>query len=146
MNNKKFFKIQNGEVTVVPQKKVYHYQFQQQVENAIAELAAIFSQYKGSERSHQTELLATVCKAVEDIRSTELQLIRESMKQWPIKLGTTKFKNKAEKFDEKETKAALKFIVKQGWATMLIAEAQEPLLAAEPEIVYSKKKTKLVKA
>jgi type I restriction enzyme, S subunit len=118
--NKKFFKIQNNEVTVVPQKKEYKYQFQQQVEDAVTELASIFNQYKGQERSYQTELLATVCKVVEDIQSTDLMAVSESMKKWPIKLETSKFKNKAEKFGEEEIKTVLKFIVKKEWNRALI--------------------------
>lgn len=120
VNNKKFFKIQNNEVAVVPQKKEYNYQFQQQVENAITDLASIFKEYSGKERSRQTELIATVCKVVEDIQSTDLKAVRESMKKWPIKLDDNKFKNKAEKFSEEETNAALKFIIKKGWVDALL--------------------------
>lgn len=120
VNNKKFFKIQNNEVAVVPQKKEYSYQFQQQVENAIAELASIFKEYSVKERSRQTELIATVCKVVEDIQSTDLRAVRKSMKKWSIKLETSKFKNKAEKFSEEETHVALKFIARQGWVDALL--------------------------
>jgi type I restriction enzyme S subunit len=119
VNNKKFFKIQNNEVSVVPQEKEYNYQFQKQVEEAVEELASIFNQYKGQERSHQTELLATVCKVVEDIKSTDLKQVRESMKNWPIDLKTSKFKNKAEKFGEKETKECLQ-IIQERWINHLI--------------------------
>jgi type I restriction enzyme S subunit len=115
VNNKKFFKIQNNEVSVVPQKKEYKYEFQKQVEEAVAELASLFNQYKGQERSHQTELLATVCKVVEDIKSTDLKAVRESMKNWPIKLKGEKFKNKAEKFGEEETMQCLNLLKNKGW-------------------------------
>lgn len=120
VNNRKFFKIQNNEVTVVPQKKEYNYQFQPQVENAIGELTSIFKKNSGKERSRQTELIATVCKVVEDIQSTDLKAVRESMKKWSIKLENSKFKHKAEKFSEEETNAALKFIAKQGWVDALL--------------------------
>jgi len=120
--NKKFFKIQNNEVTVVAQKKEYDFQFQKQVEDAVKELASIFNQYKGKERSFQTELLATVCKVVEDIQSTDLKAVRESMKKWPIKLDTTKFKNKAQKFEESATKSALNFIISKGWVKVLLGK------------------------
>jgi type I restriction enzyme S subunit len=120
VNNKKFFKIQNNEVSVVPQEKEYNYQFQKQVEEAVAELASIFNQYKGQERSRQTELLATVCKAVEDIKSTDLEAVRESMKNWPIDLKTSKFKNKAEKFGEEETVHCLRAIRRMNWERTLL--------------------------
>ena len=119
VNNKKIFKIQNNEVSVVPQDKQYNYQFQKQVEEAVAELASIFNRYKGQERSHQTELLATVCKVVEDIKSTDLKAVRESMKNWPIDLKTSKFKNKAEKFSESETNVVLSLIVSKQWDKLL---------------------------
>ena len=143
VNNKKFFKIQNNEVTVVPQKKEYNYQFQQQVESGIAELASIFNEYSGKQRSRQTELIATVCKVVEDIKSTDLKVVRESMKKWPIKLETSKFKNKAEKFSEGETNAALKFIAKKGWVDALLKDDNDLLIAAEPKVKYSRSKAKI---
>jgi type I restriction enzyme S subunit len=115
VNNKKFFKIQNSEVLVVPQERKYNYQFQKQVEEAVADLASILKQYKGHERSHQTELFATVCKVVEDVKSTDLKAVRESMKNWPINLKTSKFQNKAEKFGEEETMTILKLIVNRRW-------------------------------
>ncbi len=121
VNNKKFFKIQNNEVSVVPQKKEYAFEFQQQVEDAVTELASIFNQYKGKERSHQTELLATVCKVVEDIKSTDLKAVRESMREWVIDLKTSKFKNKAEKFSEQETELIISFMIKKGWDKLLTA-------------------------
>jgi type I restriction enzyme, S subunit len=121
VNNRKFFKIQNNEVSVVAQKKEYNFEFQQQMENAIAELASLFSQYNGKKRSHQTELLATVCKVVEDIKSADLRAVRESMKNWPIDLKTSKFKNKAEKFSEEETRFTLNILVKRNWHTLLTA-------------------------
>lgn len=120
VNNKKFFKIQNNEVSVVPHGKEYNYQFQKQVEEAVAALASIFNQYKGQERSHQTELLATVCKVVEDIKSTDLKAVRESMKNWPIDLKTSKFKNKAEKFSEEETVHCLRAIRRMNWERTLL--------------------------
>lgn len=119
VNNKKFFKIHNNEVSVVPQNKEYNYEFKPQVENAIADLASIFNQFRGKERSHQTELLATVCKVVEDIQSTNLKKVRESMKKWPIELKGEKFKNKAEKFGEEETKECLR-IIQERWIGHLI--------------------------
>jgi hypothetical protein len=122
VNNKKFFKIQNNEVSVVPQKKEYNYEFKQQVEDAIADLASVFNQYKGQERSHQTELLATVCKVVEDIQSTDLKKVRESMKEWPIELKGGKFKNKAEKFGEDETKSILFLMSIKGWDKLVMAK------------------------
>ncbi|HTJ50576.1 MAG TPA: restriction endonuclease subunit S [Cyclobacteriaceae bacterium] len=121
VNNKKFFKIQDKEVTVVPQKKEYNFQFQKQVEDAITELVSIFNQYKGKERSYQTELLATVCKVVEDIQSTDLKAVRESMVKWPIDLKGEKFKNKAEKFGEEETKECLQLIIKKEWQKLLLS-------------------------
>lgn len=120
VNNKKFFKIRNNEVSVVPQGKEYKYQFQKQVEEAVSELASIFNQYKGQERSYQIELLATVCKVVEDIKSTNLKAVRESMKKWPIDLKTSKFKNKAEKFSEEETLQCIEMILHHSWNKFLI--------------------------
>jgi type I restriction enzyme S subunit len=120
VNNRKFFKIQNNEISVVPQKTKYSFQFQQQVEDAITDLASIFSEYKGKERPHQTELLATVCKVVEDIKSTDVKEVRESMKNWRIGLKASKFQNKAEKFSESETNNIIALISKKDWLKQLL--------------------------
>lgn len=88
---------------------------------AMDELSAIFSQYDDKERSYQTELLATVCKVIEDIQTTDLKDVRTSMKEWKIDLKTTKFKNKAEKFSESDTASCLSFIIARGWDEKLIS-------------------------
>lgn len=87
---------------------------------AMDELSVIFSQYDDKERPYQTELLATVCKVIEDIQTTNLKAVRASMKEWKIDLKTTKFKNKAEKFSESNTASCLNFIITRGWDKKLI--------------------------
>jgi len=122
INNKEYFKIDKN-IEVVNEEKLFKYNnpFKDQVINAVAELAVIFGRYEGKERAHKTELLATVCKVVEDIKSTDLTLVYQSMREWPIDLKTISCKNKAEKFTEEETQKCLAFIVARGWDKELIA-------------------------
>ncbi len=121
-NNREYFQRVKGEIELVNESKLLKYsnQYQSKVEKAINELAFIFSKYDSKERAHKTELLATVCKVIEDIQSTDLKEVRKSMKNWEIKLKATSHKNKAEKFSEAETKKCLIFIVEKGWDKKLI--------------------------
>jgi type I restriction enzyme S subunit len=117
--NKANFKIDEEGVSVVNQDLLTGNPNERQIRDAVQELASILVKYKGKERSHQTELLATVCKVVEDIQSTDLKAVRDSMKKWPIDLKGEKFKNKAEKFSEEEISATLKFIISKNWHSTL---------------------------
>ena len=121
INNKEYFKIDKT-IEVVNEEMLFKYNnpFKDQVINAVEELAVIFGRYKGKERAHKTELLATVCKVIEDIKSTDLTLVYQSMREWKIDLKTTSYKNKAEKFTEEETQKCLAFIVARGWDKRLI--------------------------
>ncbi|WP_206197655.1 hypothetical protein [Terrimonas sp.] len=56
----------------------------------------------------KTELLVTVCKILDDTTSTGFSTIREAMRNWKMALGNSPYKNKAEKFNEKN-EAMLKF-------------------------------------
>lgn len=122
VNNKQYFKTENNTIQVLNEEKLfkYHNEYKEQIENAVDELAEIFSSFDAKDRSHKTELLATVCKVVEDVQTTEIQVVRQSMAEWKIDLKNNKFKNKAEKFDEDETVKCLAFIVKNGWDKKLI--------------------------
>lgn len=115
--NKEYFKIVNYNIDVVNEQKLFKYKnsFKEQLINAVNDLADIFSQFKPKDRAHKTELLATVCKVIEDIKSTDIKKVRESMKQWKVNLKTSSFKNKAEKFSEFDTKKCLEFIIENGW-------------------------------
>jgi type I restriction enzyme S subunit len=117
--NKKNFKIDEDGISVVNQDLLADNPYETQIRTAVKDLASIFLQYKGKERSFQTELLATVCKVIEDIQSTDLVAVRDSMKKWPIKLKGEKFTNKAEKFGERETDVVLSFIVNKQWDKLL---------------------------
>jgi restriction endonuclease S subunit len=122
INNKKYFKIKSQGIEIVNENELLKYvnPYQDQIENAVDALTEIFSKFPSKERSHKTELLATVCKVIEDIKSTDLALIRQSMQDWKIDLKTTSYKTKAEKFTEKETKDCIGFIVKKGWDKKLL--------------------------
>ena len=122
INNKKFFKMTNHTIDVINENTLFKYAnpYKEQLVNAVDKLTKIFSKYKGKERSDQTELLATVCKVVEDVKTIDLKAVRQSMKEWEIKLKNTPFKNKAEKFTEEETKKCLGFIVEEGWDKKLM--------------------------
>lgn len=122
VNNKECFKRNENFIETANDEKLLKYAnpLQDEVNSAISDLSSIFSKYKGAERSHKTELLATVCKVIEDIKSTDLDLVRQSMKEWKIKLATSKFKNKAEKFNESETEKCIGFIIERGWDRKLI--------------------------
>lgn len=121
INNKEYFKIAKT-IELVNEETLFKYNnpYKDQVIAAVNELAIIFGRYEGKERAHKTELLATVCKVIEDIKSTDLALVYQSMREWPIDLKTTAFKNKAEKFTEEETQKCLAFIVERGWDKKLI--------------------------
>jgi type I restriction enzyme S subunit len=118
--NKDNFKIDDEGISVVNRELLSGNPFETQIRKAVLELTTIVLKYKSNKRSHQTELLATVCKVVEDIKSTDLKQVRESMTKWPIDLKTSKFKNKAEKFSEEEIRQALLKILELGWDKRLL--------------------------
>lgn len=122
VNNKEYFKTENHSIRVLNEEKLfkYHNEYKEQIENAVDELANIFSSFEAKDRSHKTELLATVCKVIEDIQTTKIEAVRQSMAEWKIELKDNKFKNKAEKFDEAKTAKCVAFIVKNGWDKKLI--------------------------
>jgi len=122
INKKEFFTRKNNSIEIAEGEKLfqYHNPYGEQTAAAIDELAQLFSRYKGKERSHKTELLATVCKVIEDTKTTDLPTIRQSMKDWPINLENEPAKNKAEKFTEEETRKCIAFIVERGWDDKLI--------------------------
>jgi len=124
IKNKKFFTINNSAIDLVDEKALLKYNnpYQQQIETAIYELAGIFSKYTTAERPHKTELLATVCKVIEDIKSVTFNKVRQSMKEWKIDLKNSPYKNKAEKFTEEETKKCLDFIIEKGWDKKLVGQ------------------------
>lgn len=122
VNNKEFFNYNNGKLEVADTEQLFKYNYsnKEKVASAIDDLANIFGAYSKKERSHKTELLATVCKVIEDIQLTDLLLIRQSMKDWKIELANSVYKNKAEKFSEEETKKCVEFIIGKGWDKKLI--------------------------
>lgn len=129
INKKKFFKI-NGGIEVLDEATIFKYSnpYQQKIEDGVNELAEIYESFADSQtRSHKIELLATVCKVIEDIQTTDLTDIRKSMTEWVIDLKNKrfgnkdeKFNNKAEKFREDETVKCLEFIKQKGWDKKLI--------------------------
>lgn len=123
VNNKQYFQRIGNHIEVINEQTLFKStnDFSTSIDDAISNLVSLFSTYKTStERSHKTELLATVCKVIEDIKTTDLKLVRASMKEWKIILKTSSFKNKAEKFNEEETKNCIEFIAKKGWDKKLI--------------------------
>lgn len=124
INNSKFFsKNSNGiEVTDIETLNKYQNPYTDQLQSAIDDLSSIFLPYQSKNRSHQIELLATVCKVIEDIQSADLEVVRASMAEWKIDLPTTHFKSKAEKFSEEEIKKCLDMINEKGWIKKLIIQ------------------------
>lgn len=119
---KQFFKKGEFHIELQNSDKLFKYTnpYESQTREAMEDLSSIISQYEDKERSYQTELLATVCKVIEDIQTTDLKAVRASMKEWKIDLKTTKHKNKAEKFSESDTASCLNFIISKGWDKKLI--------------------------
>lgn len=124
INNSKFFTKKDNAIAVndIDSLTKYINPYTHKLNNAVNDLSEIFLVYSGKERSHQIELLATVCKVIEDIQSTDLKAVRESMAEWKIDLVTTHFKNKAEKFSEKETLDCIKLIIGKGWELNLMKQ------------------------
>jgi len=122
INNKKFFAKGKSDIEVSDEATLFKYanHYQNEIVAAVNDLTEIFSKYPVEERAHKTELLATVCKVVEDIKTIELQQVRASMKDWKIDLKNSPFTNKAEKFSVGETNDCILFIEKHNWNAKLI--------------------------
>ena len=122
INNKQYFKKSGNHIEVLNEKTLFNSTnpYTGKMQSAVNDLTDIFSKYTVKERSHKTELLATVCKVIEDIQSTDLKAVRQSMAEWKIKLKGEKNKTKAEMFNEPETKKCLAFIKEKGWDKKLI--------------------------
>lgn len=122
VNNREYFKIENNTIRVLNEEKLfkYHNDYKEKIETAVDELAEIFSSFEPKDRSYKTELLATVCKVIEDIQTTEIEAVRQSMAEWKIDLRGKKYNNKAEKFNESETINCIKFIKLKSWDKKLI--------------------------
>lgn len=122
INNKQYFKKSGNHIEVLNEKTLFNSTNPntEKMQAAVNDLTDIFSKYTVKERSHKTELLATVCKVIEDIQSTNLKAIRQSMAEWKINLKDEKDKTKAEKFNEAETEKCLAFIKERGWDKKLM--------------------------
>ncbi len=121
VNNKQFFLHTKSGLDLADEEKLLKYEnpYPEQTEQAVDELIAIFEKYDAKNRAHKTELLATVCKVLEDTVSTDFSAVRDAMRNWKIELKNSSYRNKAEKFNEEETKQCLSFIMKRGWGHKL---------------------------
>jgi type I restriction enzyme, S subunit len=122
INNKQYFKKSGNHIEVLNEKTLFNSTnpYTEKIQSAVNDLSDIFSKYTANERSHKTELLATVCKVIEDIQTTDLKAVRQSMQEWKIDLKGEIHKTKAEKFNEQETEKCLVFIKRKGWDKKLI--------------------------
>ncbi|MEB2787158.1 restriction endonuclease subunit S [Algoriphagus persicinus] len=122
INNKQYFKKSGNHIEVLNEKTLLNstHPYTEKMQSAVNDLTDIFSKYSTKERSHKTELLATICKVIEDIQSTYLKAVRLSMQEWKINLKGEKHKTKAEKFNEAETEKCLAFIKEKGWDKKLM--------------------------
>tara|TARA_R100000027_G_C2205814_1_gene81426 strand:- start:139 stop:681 length:543 start_codon:yes stop_codon:yes gene_type:complete len=122
INNKQYFKKSGKHIEVLNEKTLFNSTnpYTEKMQSAVNDLTDIFSKYNTNKRSHKTELLATVCKVIEDIQSNDLTAIRQSMAEWEINLKGEKYKTKAGKFNETETEKCLAFIKEKGWDKKLI--------------------------
>lgn len=84
---------------------------------AMEELMKTFANAK----SNKIELLATVCKVIEDSQQSDFEAVKAGMQSW--KTPKSEHANKAEKFDEKSIKNCLEYIEKQGWDNILLQNA-----------------------
>jgi hypothetical protein len=122
-NKDKFFKVSGSE-----EKQVYDlgqnsnnlFKYKnielQKAEAAMKQFAVITKNLP----SQKIELLATVCKIIQDTKTSDLKIIRLEMKNWET--DKREFKNKADIFDEESTAKCLLFIKKQGWDAKLTQE------------------------
>jgi type I restriction enzyme S subunit len=124
INNKKYFRIGGyKKIDVLNEETLLKYSnpYRQKIEDAVSELAEIYQSFDDPKtQAHKIELLATVCKVIEDIKTIEIKPVRQSMNEWIIDLPDKKFKNKAEKFDVTETEKCIAFIQKKGWDKKLV--------------------------
>lgn len=122
INNKKFFKVSAGDIQLADDETLFKYNnpYSNAISEAVDGLTTIFSKYSDKDKPRKTELLATICKVIEDIQTVDLDKVRESMADWKIDLKTTNSKSKAEKFSEEETRKCLEFIIEMGWHEKLL--------------------------
>ncbi|MDF3818435.1 hypothetical protein P3G55_00905 [Leptospira sp. 96542] len=122
INNRTYFKWDKSAIKILNQDKLtkYNFNYKEEIEESMNSLAGIFSRYSVKDRSWKTELLATLCRVIEEIQTLDFDFVRKSMQDWPIELNSSKFKNKAQKFSEDETKKCLAFIQKEGWDQILL--------------------------
>ena len=93
------------------------------IDASFQELMKIFSKYKDNKtRNDKIELLATVCKVIEDTHYSEPEKVYSSMGQWKTDKEITGFNNKAEKFNLIETTKCLALIKEKGWDRNLISK------------------------
>ncbi|MBL1215799.1 MAG: hypothetical protein HND52_20690 [Ignavibacteriae bacterium] len=108
--------------TLTKEEKLFSYPnpLVNQVKEKLPNLTKIFSKYKvPKERDHKIELLASVCKVIEDEGTNDLTEVYQALKQWKTSKTITGFNNKAEKFSLSEVERALNFIDKQEWFDIL---------------------------
>jgi len=122
VNNSQYFVHNYGQIEVINESRLFNSQNpnKEEIEKSVYELVTLFQKYNDRDRPHKTELLATVCKVIEDIQTTEIEAIRQSMAEWKIDLKDKRFSNKAEKFDQDETAKCVRFIIEKGWDKKLI--------------------------
>lgn len=88
-------------------------------EEGVREISQIIGRFEGKKStSRQLELLATVCKVIENVQSTDLKTVRNGMEKWDTEKGD--YKNKAAKFSEDETERCLDFVTAKGWDSILL--------------------------
>ena len=101
----------------------YHNTLVDEVNKNFPELIELFAKYKDAGiKDLKVELLATVCKVIEDNKELNSDNIHKKMFEWKTDKDITGYANKAEKFNKAETERCINFIIKQGWDKKLIGK------------------------
>lgn len=137
INNRTYFKLDKNAIKILNKDKLTKYNFndKEEVERSMNSLAKIFSYYSVKDRSRKTELLATLCRVIEEIKSMDFESVRKSMQDWPIELDSSNFKNKAQKFSEDETKNVWPLFKNRAGIKSCLLNKRECLCQHQPSLV-----------
>lgn len=121
-----FTRDKNGCYSLVKKESLLKYPNQEVelINKKFSTLAELFNRYKKpDERKNKIELLASVCKVIEEKRSVNEIEVLNGMKEWKTDKQKTGFENKGDKFSEKEILKSIQFIVNGNYDKLLLSSS-----------------------